>query len=60
MKVKISKIPMKFDPRVTWENLILTREHLFVYAKEHSGRTSSMKIQSKTDKKLFQIRNLFT
>ena len=33
MKVKISKIQMKFDPRVTWENLILSREHLFVYAK---------------------------
>ena len=39
MKIKISKIPLKFDPRVTWENLILSREHLSIeiWSSRHMG-----------------------
>ena len=35
LKVKISKISMKFDPGVTWEKFNLSREHVFVYAGLH-------------------------
>ena len=52
LKVKISKILMKFDPRVTWAKFDPSREHVFVYERLRSCHVLSMKIERKTHKKL--------
>ena len=52
LKVKISEISMKFDPRVTWAKFDPSREHAFVYTRLHSYHVFSMKIERKTHRKL--------
>ena len=49
LKVKISEISMKFDPRITWVKFNPSREHVFVYARlhTHSCHVFSIKIGRK-------------
>ena len=53
LKVKISEISMKFDPRITWVKFDPSREHVFVCARLHSCHAFSTKIERKTHRKLF-------